>query len=750
MSETEHLTTDEQFEIIDFYLKQFGVVRHQIEGYNDFIHNLVPAIINNSDPIKVQKEDTVWEYKFTNPIFHPCLTNGNNGKRVMITPNECRINNLSYSSDLQIDIVVTETNIETKHSSSTIFSVIIAKIPIMLKSDLCILNGKTREQCIELQEGVNDPGGYFILRGSEKVLVAQERIASNYPFILESKTGIITVEIRSINETEYRSVLKTELRYYQHSKKNTVIIDKTFRVIFGRMKKDIPLFILLKVLGLNTNEECISFCIPPEISEDEKKKSFELLEPSMEEAFFVNTKESCILFIAKAFGINNLGDINKVSESVYEYIDKELLPHEGITEESRFNKARYLGYMTQKCLLVLKGKRKLDDRDHYGNKRVDNSGHLLANIFRMSFMKLCRTFKVELEKKILNNKSIQLEHELNYNKVPITKDIIFCMGTGNWSVNRQKITKTGVSQVLQRLSFVGTLSFLRKLVTPNSKNGKLAEPRQLHTTSWGYVDPQETPEGQQCGLVKHLSMLCHFNVGVRSEIIRTLCQEKEITGNYTFDYKVFINGVYIGTTDEPQELYTLLKYYKSQGIPSFDMSVIWNKNDKEIRVLTEPGRYCRAVFVVKNKSLVCTRDLLIESKQHNQPFYFLIKKGAIEYIDPLESENTLIAININSIGVDGIDYTHAEIHDTVFMGTTTNCLPFLNHNPAPRITYGCSMQKQSIGLFTTNYQQRTDKSAHVLFYPQKPLVRSHYVDLLHLDQQPAGQVAIVAIACYGG
>jgi len=745
------LSKDQQFDIIRSYYEQYGIIRHQIETYNDFVHNLVPVIIQNSEPIQIQKDNIMWEYKIANPIFHPCLTNGSDGKdRVPITPNECRVKNLSYTSDLQVDVVVTETNIESGSSTRTIFSVILAKIPILLRSDLCILNRKSKQELFQMKEDPNDPGGYFISRGGEKVIVAQERMASNFPFVLESKNNILNVEIRSTDETEMKASSKCILRYYQHSKKNTVIIDKTFRVIFGKCTKDIPLFIVLRALGINTAEECIHLCTPSGESDKEIEDTYSILESSVEESFFIHTQEAALLFIGKAYGMNHFDDMEQVKDTVFKLIDEECLPHEGQTENDRMNKARFLGYMTQKIILVIKGKRPIDDRDHYGNKRVDSTGQLLASIFKMSFAKCLRNFRLTLERNIASNKSIIIEHELNYNRTPITKDINYALGTGNWTVNRQKITKTGVAQVLRRLSYLDTMSHLRKVVTPNNKNGKIAKPRQLHTTSWGYTDPNETPEGQPCGFIKHISMCCYFSIGTRADLIYELCNEKGITGVFTRDYKVFINGKYVGTTDEVEDLRTLFKYYKSQGIPSFDTSIVLNTKDKELRISTENGRYCRPVFVVKDGILVCTPECLQRAKQTTQPFFFLLREGAIEYIDPLESENTLIAIDLHKVGVDGKPYTHAEIHDTIFMGMTTNCIPFLNHNPSPRITYSCAMQKQSLGLYNSSFQHRTDTNAHMLYYPQKPLVRTDYVDMLKCSEQPAGQIAIVAVLCYGG
>lgn len=745
------LSKEQQFQIIRSYYEQYGIIRHQIETYNDFVHNLVPIIIQNSEPIQIQKDNIMWEYKIANPVFHPCLTNGSTGQdRIPITPNECRIKNLSYTSDLQVDVIVTETNVETSISNRTIFSVILAKIPILLRSDLCILSRKSKQELFQMKEDPNDPGGYFISRGGEKVIVAQERMASNFPFVLESKNGILNVEMRSTDETEMRASSKCILRYYQYSKKNTVIIEKTFRIIFGKCTKDIPIFILLRALGIETADECINLCRPSEETKEESEKTNELLEPTMEESFFINSQEAALLFIAKAYGMNHFDDMEQVKETIFSTLDEEFLPHEGQSPNDRINKARFLGYMTQKIILVIKGKRPIDDRDHYGNKRVDSTGQLLASIFKMSFAKCLRNFRMVLERNTLSNKSIIIEHELNYNKTPITKDINYALGTGNWTVNRQKITKTGVSQVLRRLSYLDTMSHLRKVVTPNNKNSKLAKPRQLHTTSWGYTDPNETPEGQPCGFVKNISMCCYFSIGTRADIIYELCNENKITGVFTKEYKVFINGKFVGTTDKVEEIRTLFKYYKSQGIPSFDTGILLNPKDKELRITTESGRYCRPVFIVKNGALVCTNEILQSALRTKQPFFTLLREGAIEYIDPLESENTLIAMDIRTVGVDGKPYTHAEIHDTLFMGMTTNCIPFLNHNPSPRITYGCSMQKQSLGLYNSSFQHRTDTNAHMLYYPQKPLVRTEYVDMLKCAEQPAGQVAIVAILCYGG
>lgn len=745
-------TSDDGFSIIKSFFDQFSVVRHQIEGYNDFIHNLVPLIINDSEAIAIQKDNKTYEYKFSNPIFHPCLTNGSEGPRRIITPNECRQKNLTYASNLQVDVIVTETDNISGVSNTNITSVIMAKIPIMLRSDICILHNKSKMQLYEFQEGINDPGGYFIINGLERALAGQERMASNYPFVLDNKNGILTAEIRSINEYQFKNVSKCEIRYYQHSKKNTVIIDKTFRVICGKMTKDVPLFVMIRALGVTDTKEILNLCTPVQDNEVDKLLTQNILEASIEESYFVNTEESAMMFIAKALGMNNFENIEKVMEVVNRTLDEDLLPHEGIDKKDRLSKARFLGYMTQKAILVIEGKRSLDDRDHFGNKRVDSSGHLLASLFRMSFAKQLRNIKTDLEKRILNNKVIQIEQDFSYNKLNVTKEIMYSMSTGNWSINRQKVVKTGISQILNRLSYIVTLSFLRKLVTPSSKNSKLAKPRQLHTTSWGYVDPHETPEGQPCGFIKYLSILSYLTIGSYSELIRKLIAEKGFMNDFTKEYKIFVNGQYIGTTDDYSSTYKLFKSFKYKGIPSYDTSVYYNKFDKEIRVNTEVGRYSRAVLVVNEETgkLVATPEMMIESIKAGDVFMYLLKRGAIEYIDPLESENALIAIDIDKVGRDGKKYTHAEIHPTVFMGIITNLIPFMNHNPGPRISFSCSMQKQAMGLYTTNYLQRTDTNVHVLYSPQKQLVRSEYADIFNLDEQPSGQLAIVAVLCYGG
>ncbi len=305
------MNSDTQFDIIRTYLEQFTIVRHQLEGYNDLIHNLIPHIINNSEPIRIQKENIIYEYKFTNPIFHPCLSNGSNGQRTLITPNECRIKSLSYSTDLQVDIVASEIDTVSGNVTSKLSSIILAKLPIMLKSDLCVLRNKNKDQLIEYFEGINDPGGYFIQRGGEKMLVAQERMANNYPFALEGKNGVLNVEIRSLNENEIRNLSKCELRYYQVSKKNTVIIDKTFRVIFGKLTKDVPLFVMLKALGVTNSGEALDLCKPSETDIKDREETTSILESSIEEAFFITTQEAAIMFIAKALGITNFENMEK-------------------------------------------------------------------------------------------------------------------------------------------------------------------------------------------------------------------------------------------------------------------------------------------------------------------------------------------------------------------------------------------------------------------------------------------------------
>jgi len=729
------LSKNDIWNIIDAYFKEKGLVRHQTESFDEFLTIKINKIIEDSPPIEVkyhinESDHILHVVKFKNTyITKPQVVERDN-TITPLTPNDARLRNLTYESTVFVNVEYSQLKNGNNIISSKTELINLCNVPIMVGSSYCITHSLPKKGITDLGECEFDQGGYFIINGSEKALIAQERLATNNVYVFINKIGQYVAEIRSIQEGDTKSANQILIKYIKPSKKNGIVSDNIFRMCLPYVKKEIPLIIVFRALGISDNEIIKQF-----IDEDNRH----LLEASFEESEIIRNKKMAIEYIGKRTTYN-LDTPEKREEFVEKLFSKDILAHIDFKDDLLNKKAMFIGYMVNKLILTIKKRRELDDRDHWGNKRVDLSSNLLGSIFRSSFSKVVKDFKIAFEKNIISNKTINLT---DINKNIITRDIKYALSTGNWSVNKQKITKTGVSQVLSRLSYLSTLSHLRRIVAPIAKDGKSAKPRQLHTSSFGIVCPAETPEGHACGIVKNMSLNCHISLSFSSEIVEDFINS--LISQTNGDYRVFLNGKLMGYTDEEYEVYHTLKECKRTGKFNYDTSIIHNISSREICINTDGGRCSRPLIVVKNGKPLITRD------DFNTPWNKLVEEGKIEYLDVNESEHALIAMDVNILNEKGDDeYTHCELHPSMIMSVCSGIIPYPDHNQAPRNCYQSSMSKQAMGIYATNFDTRLDTMSQVLFYPQKRLVEPKTSKYVNFPDVPAGENAIVAIMCHTG
>ena len=760
------MLTDENInDIIKLYFQKNNVLTdHQISSYDDLIDNILPNILNQLFPLTIPIHNEIVQ-TITLDIIHidtesPICTE-NNGCSKLMTPYIAKLKNYTYSLSILINLVVTIVYIENDLTISTtkhLNKVLLGKIPIIVKSKYCISNQMTETEC------KYDPGGYVIINGNEKSIISQEKICPNMiqinPISKNSKY-YLCAEIRSVSEKYFMppKIISVKIT-------NKSIYNNHIRVSIPHLRTEIPLFIVFRALGCNSHKEMCYYILDNDNSELDATL-LKLLRLSLLESSSIMTQTDAIDYMKHTINNSN----NFISEDIvkFNYIKntvlKDILPHVG---PSNVHKCYFLGYMVNKLLKThyYAGSIKCIDRDSYENKRTEPCGILIGNILYQCLTRLTKEIKNNIIKEANSglwniNKNInEIINDINIHKIIrsayIENVLKGAMATGNWGL-KNYINKQGVSQVLNRLTYMSTLSHLRRVSTPVDGACKLIPPRKLHNTSWGYICPSETPEGQCVGVVKNLSLTCEITNYCNSDSISYILKEHIIsldtldlfTFNKVSHTKLFINGNLLGFCEKPDEIMKLLKYNRSNGNIPIYTSLQWNIMEHSIIIFTDAGRYTRPLLTIKDNELIISKyisnirklkwdDLLSNS--------LAIPEQCIEYIDVHEINNILIRTDTNTTK----QYTHSEIHSCLILGVLASCIPFPHHNQAPRNTYQSAMGKQAIGIHATDFNKRFDTFSHILYYPQKPLVCNKIMEHINCNKMPNGINCIVAIATYGG
>ena len=791
--------------IIESYFKGQHLdrfVRHQLESYNNFVGYQIIKTIEMFNPVHIASEqDFDLESKkyslelfvtFDNfQIYRPQI-HENNGAIKLMFPQEARLRNFTYASATTIDInikyvVRNGPNLENvQNFYKTIPKVHIGKLPIMLKSNICVLNQYKHFENTQTGECKFDAGGYFIINGSEKTVLGQERAAENkvYCFNISKNDTKYTwkAEIKSV--PDFKCISPKQINMMIRSKNSisksddskgneikTKGLSQAICVEIPRVKNPIPLFILFRALGIISDKE---ICEKILLKLDTSNEMLEALQPSINEANKYLTKEDSIKYITSfvmytPINMDKETGAKKKHEFTLEILENDLFPHCNSMEQ----KIYFLGYMTKRLLMASFELTKQDDRDSYLNKRVDCVGTLLNNLYRNYFNKLVKDMEKQVIREINNGSwksSDDYENIINMTNIykiikstTIENGIKRALSTGDFGIKHTNSNKVGVAQVLNRLNYVSSLSHSRRVSTPSDKSGKLIPPRKLHNTSWGYLCVAETPEGQSVGIVKNLSYMTHISTYSNSlslyeyimpNIIPIDTPELDMYGKT----KVFINGAWVGITEDPYSLYCMLKDKKYKGIINIYTSVIFDYKMCEIRVCNDSGRLLRPLLRVKDKNIMINNDIinkLIDSELVWDDLLTSAKleNSVLEYIDPEEQSWSLIATKPRDL-IDSQNkfarFTHCEIHPSTIFGVLGSCIPFPEHNQSPRNCYQCAQGKQAMGVYATNYEGRMDKTAYVLNYPMRPLVDTRIMNLIQLNKIPSGSQLIVAIMTHTG
>ena len=693
--------------LVKRYLEEHSLVESNILSFNNFINHRMQEIVDEIN-LSIPKEDSeiiLGKIKVEKPNIIEA-----DGSSHALTPSEARIRGLTYSAPINLEITIKQDGQLESHD------VEIGRIPVMVKSSVCNVEGLDEKGLIEEYLDPLDFGGYFIINGNERVMVMTEDLAPNQAFIEKSKNKLM---LRLFSQRgSYRIPISL-------TETNEGILE----ISFSRFK-NIPVIIILKALGLIKESEIARHI----------EKETDSLVVNLYEYSEIQNQEDAMMAIAEKTSLQ--GTKKEILDRIKQRLDSYFLPHIGLKKEDRIEKAITLCKFIKQFFLAKETPDSLTDKDHYSNKRVRMSGDLLSDLFRVNLNILIRDIqhslqKIQKRKKFYSIKSIA-------KSTLFTHRVESSIATGNWIGER-----TGVTQNMDKTNYLAILSQLQRVssMLPGEQENFLA--RTLHPTHYGRFCPVETPEGVEIGLRKNLALLAKISTRANLDdnkfikILVELGMKKEIQNEKGSD--VFYNGRFIGHIENYKEFILKLKEKRRNNQLNDELSISYDTTLDTVLLSTEIGRVMRPLIILENGKPKINEEHLKLLEDKSIKWSDLTKKGIVEYLDAAEEENALVALSKDDINNE---HTHLEIDKIDLLGIVTSLVPYANYDQSSRLNRGSKTQKQSLGLYAANFFTRIDTDVSILHYPQKPIVRSFVYDTLRVH--PAGQNVIVAVMTHEG
>ncbi|KAJ7415330.1 DNA-directed RNA polymerase III subunit RPC2 [Pitangus sulphuratus] len=627
-----------------------GLVKQHIDSFNYFINVEIKKIMKANEKV-TSDADPMWYLKYLNIyVGTPDVEESFNVTRP-VSPHECRLRDMTYSAPITVDIEYTR-------------------------------------------------GGYFIVKGVEKVILIQEQLSKNRIIVEADRKGTVGASV-------------TSSTHEKKSRTNMVVKQGRFYLRHNTLSEDIPIAIIFKAMGVESDQEIVQM---------------------------IGTEEHVMAAFAP---------------SLEECQKAQIFTQMQVKEFNFRAKCIYTAVMVRRVILA-QGENKVDDRDYYGNKRLELAGQLLSLLFEDLFKKFNSELKKIADQVIPKQRAAQFDVVKHMRQDQITNGMVNAISTGNWSLKRFKMDRQGVTQVLSRLSYISALGMMTRISSQFEKTRKVSGPRSLQPSQWGMLCPSDTPEGEACGLVKNLALMTHIttdmedgpiiklasNLGV--EDVNLLCGEEL---SYPNVFLVFLNGNILGVIRDHQKLVNTFRIMRRAGYINEFVSISTNLSDRCVYISSDGGRLCRPYIIVKKQKPAVTNKHMEELAQGYRNFEDFLHEGLVEYLDVNEENDCNIALYENTINKDT---THLEIEPFTLLGVCAGLIPYPHHNQSPRNTYQCAMGKQAMGTIGYNQRNRIDTLMYLLAYPQKPMVKTKTIELIDFEKLPAGQNATVAVMSYSG
>lgn len=777
-----------------FFDNKHILYQHLHNSYNMLIVNIVNYLETNENLFDENRIENIlykYRFKFSNIFVRSPLKE--DGIR-RLYPHEARDSNMTYSLKIMGNIeqiqevydLSSRKTISTKVVGEAKDEVILI-LPCMVRSKYCSLNDSNHKS----KDCEYDPGGYFIVNGSEKIILCLERMVQNKPIVFYKKDGDNeNYKVKINSKSNNSNIMMQSIE---------VLIDRYTNInIKVPILNEISVFVLMRVLGLESDREIMN-CI---IYNEKDTEMINILKLAIDNSKqdgkkSITTKEDAVLSLMNKLrvvkkymnGDKKLQQIEK-KEHLYALLRNAFMPHIDTDKHNDVlkTKALFLGYMIHKLLNTYLKRKDYppDDRDSFTNKRIDTQGELTFDLVKQGFKKNLNECNKFHKKRTGSNHSSPINIISKLKPSNIEQGIKSAMMTGNWG------KKKGVAQMYQRLTFLQALSFLRRVDASSGSSSstmKLVGPRHYHPSQVGYLCAVESPEHSNIGLIKNLALMATIITSPKNEVTNVY---EHIIKNKIFIHmnnfqpaklsvltKVFLDGEWIGFTERPIQLQNELLRMKRNNVILNTDGVTFNPIYNEIRINTDTGRLSRPLLRVDKNELIATPrmiDDIMNNKEYDGTnkweLFMSHYPDAIEYVDMEEQEYHLIATKLEKISemkrreknvypdsdepiINRYDesliekYSHCEFDPSMLLGIIAANIPFANHNFGSRNIYQYAQGKQAMSLYASNYKIRLDIT-FILYNVQRPLVNTKASKYIHTDVLPCGENCYVLIGCYSG
>lgn len=723
----------DKFQLLPEFLKVRGLVKQHLDSFNYFVETEIRKIVRANDLVKSKNYDKVYlRYKDvwigTPSVVHDGVTD-------QLTPQRCRLGEMTYSAPIFVNIEYCNGTHGLNANPQVKKNVIIGRMPVMLRSKLCVLYGKDEDELAKLGECPLDPGGYFVVKGNEKVILIQEQLSKNRIIIDTDKKGCVQASVMSSTSmTKSKTIIKME--------------KEKIYLILNSFTSKVPIMAVMKAMGMESDQEVVQM-----LGRDPQYAA--LLLPSIEDCatLGIHTQEQAVEFLEKKHKKNKWGK----DEGALGVLRDIFIAMIQVRDNNFHLKCAYVVVMLRRMMDAILNKDAMDDKDYIGNKRLELSGQLISLLFEDLFKTMNSNIVWHIDKLLAkNSRSSKFDISQHLVKDDITIGLERSLSTGNWNVKRFKMDRKGITQIVSRLSFIAAFGAMTKISPQFEKSRKVSGPRALQPSQWGMLCPCDTPEGESCGLVKNLALMTHVTTDEEEGPIISLCTYLGVEDlsllsgeelHSPTSYLIMLNGIILGKHRRPQLFANGMRKLRRAGKIADFVSVYVNEKQRCVYIASDGGRVCRPLVIADNGVSRIKHHHMKELKDGVRNFDSFLREGLIEYLDVNEENNALIALYE---GEATSETTHIEIEPFTILGVCAGLIPFPHHNQSPRNTYQCAMGKQAMGNIAYNQLCRMDTLIYLLVYPQRPLLTTRTIELVGYDKLGAGQNATVAVMSYSG